>query len=303
MNIGTGILTTNRKGLFNIGRTPKLQLSLNKCWYINALDDAYKNGLDSFFKLKRTMIDNSSFLSGEEYEFLQTVIYNHLNLRFRIQRCICKWKSLRRKQFSNIINKKDLFLQSFNDTDSTILVFDKNGYFQFHAHELIKIYLISIYEAYKMGARQCVTKNPYTMTNFSIPQNYYIYDELRNKNAAVKIPPILIEFFHNLGNFDYFVAKNCYSLEEKFRYDFYYLASNYTFMDFVYSFLTKYSWREISRDKLFELDVTKTRNLLIHLMVHDHMQSFINPSYRMRTNDRITADVTNFVFENKLMKS
>ena len=35
----------NRSGLFNIGTSPKLDLALNKCFYINALDDAFKTGL------------------------------------------------------------------------------------------------------------------------------------------------------------------------------------------------------------------------------------------------------------------
>jgi len=297
-------LTTNRKGLFNIGQTPKLDLSLNKCWYINALNDAYKNGLVPFLNLKKNMIDDSCLLSVKEYNFFQNVIDYHMNLRFRIQKCITKWKNLKRKRLNNIINEKDLFLQTFiaSNANSTILIFDTKGYFQFHPNELIKLYLTSIHQAYKMAANRCVVKNPYTMTDFKIPHHYYIYNELRLK--GIQIPSLLIEFYSNCHNFEYFVAKNCYSLEEKFRYDFYNLASKYTFLDLVYNFLTKYySWQKISRYKVFQLDFMKIRKDLIHLMVHEHMQSFINPSYRMHTYEQINIAVANFIFENKLLNS
>ena len=297
-------LNTNRKGLFNLGISPKLTLTLAKCWYINALNEAFMTSLVSFLEMRVRMIDNSSILSRNEKSLFDSIIQKHLNLRYRLQKCIVKWMNFKRNKYNIIINKCDFrHLQEFQSNDERIIIFDKKGYFQFRPAEMVGLYLQSIHESYKKGIHCCIVKNPYTINNFNISQHFYIFEELRKTN--VKIPPLLLDFFFNADRYDYFLARNCYYLEEKFRYDFFYSASAYSFLDFAFVFLSKHCTQRtqrISREKLFKLDANIVRRNLIHMMVHDHMQGFMNPLYRMNIYPNICNNIVQFIYDYQLLE-
>ena len=296
MNQPVSNLLANRKSLFIFGTSPKLELTLNKCGYITALNDAYISGLANFSEMRR-QINYSNILSTIDKTLLNYHVDKHLKIRFQMQKCIFKWKNLRRKSNNHIINQKDLYLNDFCYTDKKILLFDGKGYFQFKPYEIIRLYLQSIHETYKKGVDKCIVKNPYTITTFNSPQHFEILIQLRELNA--KIPPLLLDFFENADRFDYFLARNCYSLEEKFRYDLFYSASAYTFLDLCHSFMSKYCIHKISRQGLFNMDANIVRQRFIHIMVHDHMQDLY--IYRMNTHANITSNVIQFVYANRLL--